>query len=116
MMAMFGLRLKPPTLQTTLALPFVPLPVLAISNAKTLVVITFNGPIVPLRSTTLNSKVSVKILSLSQALCHPDLLWFVGSAKSLPNALLCARQKSSTSMGRSHPKEPAFIWVLINIQ
>jgi hypothetical protein len=31
-------------------------------------------PIVPLRSTTRNSKVSQKIISLSLALCHPDLL------------------------------------------
>jgi hypothetical protein len=54
MMAMLGLRLKPPTLQTTMALHFVPLPVLAISNVKTLIVITFNAPIVPLRSMTQN--------------------------------------------------------------
>ena len=46
MMSIFGQRIKPPTLQTTLALQFVPLPMLAISNAKTLVVITFHAPIV----------------------------------------------------------------------
>src|ERR1700737_189895 len=116
MMAMFGRRLKPPTLQTPLALHFVPLPVLAISNAKTRVVITFNVPIVSLRSTTWNLMGSLKSLSLSLALCHPDLLLCAGSANSLPNALHYAMQKSSTSMGRSPPKEPAFISVLINIQ
>jgi hypothetical protein len=116
MMAMFGRRLKPPTLQMTLAFHFVPLPVLAISNAKILVVIIFNAPIVHLRSTTLNLKVSLKIFFLSLALCHADLLLCAGSANSLPNALLCAKQKYSTSMGRNHPKEPAFISVFINIQ
>jgi hypothetical protein len=45
MMAMFGQRLKPSTLQTTFVLHFAPLPVLAISNAKTRVVIIFNAPI-----------------------------------------------------------------------
>jgi hypothetical protein len=116
MMAMFGLRLKPPTSQTTLALHFVPLPMLAISNAKILVVITFNDPIVHLRSTTRNLKVSLKIISLSLALCHSDLLLCEGSANSLPNALHYAMPKFSTSMGRSPPKEPAFISVLIDIQ
>ena len=116
MMAMFGRRLKPPTLQTTLALHFVLLPVLAISNAKTLVVINFNAPIVPLRSTTQNLKVSLKIIFPYLALCLPDLLLCAGSANNLPNALLYARQKSSTSMGRILPKEPAFISVLINVQ
>jgi hypothetical protein len=115
MMAMFGRRLKPPTSQTTLALLFVPLSVLAIFNAKTLVVITFNALIEPLRSTTQNLKVSLKILSLSLVLYHPDLLSFAGSAKNLQNALLYARRKSSMSMGRSPLREPAFISVLINI-
>jgi hypothetical protein len=57
-------------------------------------------------------KVSLKNLSLSLALCHPDLLLCAGSTKSLPNALHYARRKSSTSMGRSPPKEHAFISVL----
>ena len=96
-------------LQTMLALHFVSLPVLVISNAKTLVVITFNVPIVPLRSTTQNLKVSRKILSLSLALCHPDLLLCAWSAKSLPNALHYVMQKYSTSMEKSPPKELAFI-------
>jgi hypothetical protein len=114
MMAMFGRRLKSPTLQTMLVLHFVLLPVLAISNAKTRVVITFIAPIVSLRSTTRNLKVSLKILPL--ALYHPDLLLCAGSAKSLPNALYYVRQKYSTSMGRSLPEEPTFISVFINIQ
>jgi hypothetical protein len=116
MMAMFGRRFKPPTLQTTLALHFVHLLVLAISNNQTRVVITFNAPIVHVRLMTRNLNVSLKILSLSLALYHPDLLLCAGSAKSLPNALHYARQKSSTSMGSSPPKEPAFISVFINIQ
>jgi hypothetical protein len=115
-MAMFRRRLKPPTLQTTLIFHFIFLLVLAISNTKTRVVISFNAPIVPLRLTTQNLKVSLKVLSLSLALCHPDLLLCVGSAKSLSNALHYARQKSSTSMGRSLLKEPAFISVFINTQ
>ena len=108
MMAMFGRRLKPPTLQTTLALHFVPLPVLAIFNAKTRVVIIFNAPIVPLRSTTQNLKVSLKIIFFSLALCHPDLLLSAGSANNLTNALHYVRQKSSTCMEMSLSKDPAF--------
>jgi hypothetical protein len=34
-------------------------------------------------------------------LCHPDLFLCAGFAKSLPNALHYAKQKSSTSMGMS---------------
>jgi hypothetical protein len=68
--------------------------VLAISNAKTLVVITFNASIVPPRLTTQNLKVFLKILSLSLALCHHDLFLSAGSANNLPNALLCAMPKS----------------------
>ena len=99
-----------------LALHFVPLSVLAISNTKTPVVITFNVPIVPLRSTTRNLKVSRKIFSFSLTLCHPDLLRCARSAKSLPNAFHYAMQKYFTSMERSPPEELAFILVLINIQ
>ena len=116
MMVIFGRRLKPPTLQTTLVLHFVPLLVLAISNAKTRVVITFNAPIVPLKWMTHELKVSLKIFSLSLALCHPDLLLSAGSTNSLPNALHYVRQKSSTCMGKGPSKELAFILVLINIQ
>jgi hypothetical protein len=116
MMAIFGRRFKPPTLQTTLTLHFVYLPILAISNAKTRVVITFNAPIVPLRLTTRSLKVSLNILSFFLALCHLDLLLSATSANSLPNALHYARQKSSTSMGRNHLKKPALISVLFNTQ